>query len=688
MTPVDPSVSKDPVFIGVAWPYANGGLHLGHIAGSLLPPDIFRRYKRMAGHDVLMVSGSDCHGTPILLKAEAEGKTPQEVVDFYHDDHVRALERLAIGFDRFTKTTTDNHREVVQEFFLAAQQQGFIEKRTQQAPFDPKAGRFLPDRYVEGICPHCGFEDARGDQCDDCGKTLDPHELKNPRSKLNPDSPIEFRDTDHFFFLLNKIQPDLEEYVAANTDHWRPNTINFTQNWLREGLQDRAITRDLTWGVPIPLEGYDDKRIYVWFEAVCGYFSAAQEWGKDQADGPDHTHWWMNSDTKAYYFLGKDNIPFHTIIWPGILTAVNKQRAADGQPLLQLPYDVPANEFLNLDGQQFSKSRGISIAVHDVLDRFDADAVRYYLSINMPEQRDSDWTWDDFLAKVNDELVGSIGNLANRILRFTENNLGRIPRTTDADLDAKVLPEIEACRSDMAQHLDAVQLKKAIRRMLSFAAFGNQTMQEAAPWKVFKQDPEQGEAVLGSLLRVVKALAVFMAPYMPHAADKLWAALAESGSVHDAAWEQCAADLQHGSDLPASEALFRKLDPADIPQAVAEPEPPTQPEESNMVSFDEFQKLDLRIAKVASVEDHPDADKLYVIKLDAGELGEKQIVAGLKGHYEPKDLEGQHVAFIANLAPVKLRGVESQGMILAADDGDTVAVLNPQRELPAGAKIR
>jgi methionyl-tRNA synthetase len=702
---------KAPIFIGVAWPYANGGLHLGHIAGSLLPPDIFRRYKRMAGHDVLMVSGSDCHGTPILLKAEAEGKTPDEVANYFHEDHGRALERLGIGFDRFTKTTTANHEKIVQEFFLAAKSQGFIEKRTQQAPFDPTAGRFLPDRYVEGICPHCDFPDARGDQCDNCGKTLDPQELKSPRSKLNPDAAIEFRDTDHFFFLLSKLQPELEKFVAENAAHWRPNTINFTQNWLKEGLQDRPITRDLTWGVPIPLEGYDDKRIYVWFEAVCGYYTAAVEWGNERGTGAhNHTHWWENPATKGYYFLGKDNIPFHTIIWPAIITAVNKQRKTEGEPLLQLPYDVPANEFLNLDGKQFSKSRGISIAVHDVLDRFDADAVRYYLSINMPEQRDSDWTWDDFLAKVNDELVGSIGNLAHRILSFNHKNLGHVPKTTDETLDKVVLAAIQECQTDMAEHLDAVRLKKAIKRLLRFSQFGNQTMQEAAPWKVLKEDPDAGEAVLGSLFRILKAMSIFIAPYTPHAADKLWKMLGEAGSVHDAKWSDCTATLASGITTDEPKALFRKLDPADIPQAAPKPETKaeaepastsvaagaelssephtTETKENPMISFEEFQKLDLRIATVASVEDHPDADKLFVIMLDVGELGTRQVVAGLKGHYNPSDLVDQQVAFIANLAPVKLRGVESQGMILAGDSEGIVSVLNPGRALAPGARIR
>ncbi len=737
---------SSPILIGVAWPYANGGLHLGHVAGSLLPPDIFRRYQRMAGHDVLMVSGSDCHGTPILLKAEGEGRTPMEVVDEFHADHVDALRRLGIGFDLFTRTSTASHAERVQEIFKACLEMGYIEKRTQQAPFDSVAGRFLPDRYVEGTCPHCDAADARGDQCDNCGKTLDAQELKDPRSKLNPDTPIEFRDTDHFFFLLSKLQPKLERYVAENAGHWRSNTINFTQNWLKEGLQDRAITRDLTWGVPIPLEGFEDKRIYVWFEAVCGYLTAAMEWGarsmpegagfEDLPNGAANLatgvpgaaapaqkngwqHYWTNPESKSYYFLGKDNIPFHTIIWPAILIAYNEWRAKHGHKTLVLPYDVPANEFLNLSGQQFSKSRGVTIGVHDVLDRYQSDAVRYYLSVNMPEQRDADWTWEDFLSKVNDELVGTMGNLVHRVLSFSQKNLGAIPPApADSDLDKAVLAEIAACSRDMATRLGAVELKKAVRRLLNFAGWGNQTMQEAAPWKLLKQDPAAGTDALYSLMRIVKALAVFMAPYMPDAAQKTWQMLGEEGSIHNAPWSAATAPLQSGHELPMPQALFRKLDPKQLPgaeEAAAEEKAKVDAEKQakqakaeaqaaaakktttaqatadapdGLVDFKTFQQVQLRIATIKSVEEHPKADKLFVMRLDVGNLGERQVVAGLRGYYTPDELVGQTVAFVANLAPAMLRGIESQGMILAADHDGTVSVLNPQRPMPPGATIR
>lgn len=713
-----------PVYVGVAWPYANGPLHLGHVAGSLLPPDIFARYHRMAGNDVLMVSGSDCHGTPILLQAEKEGTTPAAIIERFHHDHVEALGRLQIRFDLFTRTTTDDHRRHVQSIFSDALAEGLIEKRTQQAPFDAKAGRFLPDRYVEGTCPHCGRPGARGDQCDHCGKTLDPQDLRDPVSKLNPDTAIEFRPTDHYYFLLSKLQPDLERYVSATAAHWRSNTLKFTQNWLREGLQDRAITRDLTWGVPIPLDGTEDKRIYVWFEAVCGYLTASMEWARRRAeddwegilpdahyDGAPSTdadrwqHWWTDPGARGYYFLGKDNIPFHTIIWPAILIATNRARAKRGQPPLALPYDVPANEFLNLAGEQFSKSRGIGIWVHEILDRFEADAVRYYLSINMPESRDADWMWDDFLAKVNDELVGALGNFVHRVLSFTQKNVGHIPAAATSPISAAVDEAILACRDEVSLHIGAVQLRRGMRRVMDLAQQGNQWMQETAPWALLKSDEAAAHAVLHDLLRIVKALAVTMAPYLPDAAQKTWEMLGEKGEVARAPWSDAAGPLAAGFPLSVPQALFRKLDPKDLPQAAAPtdtegkgpggqagpagPAPEAPGERPNgTVSFDEFARLEIRTARITSVADHPKADRLYVLTLDAGALGARQVVAGLKAYYRPEELEGRTVAFLANLAPAKLRGVESQGMILAADDGELVSVLSPARDIPPGTKVR
>ncbi|MCA1811761.1 MAG: methionine--tRNA ligase subunit beta, partial [Halobacteriales archaeon] len=453
-------------------------------------------------------------------------------------------------------------------------------------------------------------------------------------------------------------------------------------------------------GVPIPLPGYEDKRIYVWFEAVCGYYTASLEWAQRQGEPEAWEAFWTDPKAKGYYFLGKDNIPFHTIIWPAILLAYNEKRAKEGRPALNLPFDVPANEFLNLAGKQFSKSRGVSIAVHDILDRFQADAVRYYLSINMPEGKDADWVWDDFLSKVNDELVGTLGNLAHRVLSFTQKNVGSIPAAPAAGdaFDAKVTQAIAACGDDLALHLGSVQLRPGMRRIMALAAQGNQWMQEQQPWSKFKTDRGQAEANLHSLLRLLKALSVYMAPYLPTAAQDLWAMLGEAGDVHDQPWSAAMAPLQAGKPLAEPKALFRKLEPTDIPQEAPQATPiataqavvsaKPKPADDGKVTLDEFQRIQLRLATVKSVEAHPKADKLYVLRLDVGDLGERQVVAGLKAHYRPEELVGKTVAFVANLQPAMLRGVESQGMVLAADDGTTVAVLEPQRKVPPGSKIR
>jgi methionyl-tRNA synthetase len=694
--PPDPDGPGRAILVAVAWPYANGHLHLGHMAGSLLPPDIFARYHRMAGDRVLMVSGSDSHGTPILLTAEKEGKTPREVVEFYHRAHVEALQGFGIAFDLFTSTMTDNHREHVQDIFRTLHDGGFLVKRTTRAPYDTAANRFLPDRYVEGTCPHCAYDSARGDQCDNCGKTLDPEELVNARSKQNPHAPLEFRETEHFFFRLGEFTERLEAYLEDKT-HWRPAVVNFTRNWLKEGLQDRPITRDLSWGVPIPLPGYEGKCLYVWFEAVCGYLTASIEWSHRHGKPEAWKRWWEDPEARAYYFLGKDNIPFHTIIWPSIIMGYSDGREARGAPALNLPHDVPANEFLNLDGKQFSKSRGIGIWVPDVLARFDPDQVRYYLSVNMPETRDTNWTWEDFVAKVNDELVDTFGNLAHRALTMVQKHYGAVPEPgPPAAAETELFARIEAVHKEVTEHLEACRFKQAIRAVMSLAQEGNRYFDAAAPWRLVKEDAKRAATVLHATLRLARALAVMSAPFLPFAADRLWAMLGEPGSVHNAPWSAALAAPRAGAPLPPPAVLFTKLDIKEIVRPAADAAPAKVKEEKKMsatetqdvVRFEEFQRLDLRAARVMRVKDHPSADKLYVLELDVGAFGTRQVVAGLKPYYKKEELEGRLVAFVANLAPAKLRGVESQGMILAGDHDGTVAVLGFEKELPPGAKIR
>ncbi|HET6404849.1 MAG TPA: methionine--tRNA ligase, partial [Candidatus Thermoplasmatota archaeon] len=544
------------VLVCVAWPYANGPLHLGHVAGSLLPPDIFARYWRMRGADVAMVSGSDMHGTPITVAAEKAGETPESFAKRYNESHRASLASLGIQFDLFTSTATANHREVVHDIFTTLLRQGHIVQRAMTAPYDPQARRFLPDRYVEGTCPHCGDPGARGDQCDNCGRTLDPQELKDPRSKLSG-APPEYRETEHFFLRLPAFEERLKAWVAKESAHWRANTINFTNNWLADGLKDRPITRDMLYGVPIPLEGYDDKRIYVWFEAVVGYLSATRELHP--------TRWqdfWLDPKARAYYFLGKDNIPFHTIIWPAMLMGYSDGK---GQRY-NLPYDVPANEFMNFGGAKFSKSKGNLITVDEVVAHFQPDAVRYYLGINMPEKGDTDWQWPDFVAKVNDELVGTYGNLAHRVLSFTRKHFTEVP-PVGAPLDARdaaLLSRIELTHATVTDLLAKVELKKALREIMALAGEGNRYVDEKAPWKLAKEDPEKLKTALHVALRLVRSLAVMSAPFLPHSADQLWRTLGEKGSVHKARWDAAKDDLDAGQPLAEPQVLFTKLDLKDI----------------------------------------------------------------------------------------------------------------------------
>ena len=688
------------VLVCVAWPYANGPLHLGHIAGSLLPPDVFARYWRMRGADVAMVSGSDMHGTPITVAAEKAGETPEAFAKRYNESHKASLKALGIQFDLFTSTATKNHREVVHDIFLTLLRQEAIVKRAMTAPYDPQARRFLPDRYVEGTCPHCGDKGARGDQCDNCGRTLDPQELKDPRSKLSG-APPEYRETEHYFLRLPLYEPRLQAWVQANR-HWRANTVNFTNNWLAEGLKDRPITRDMLYGVPIPLPDHEDKRIYVWFEAVIGYLSATRELYP--------TRWkdfWLDPKTRSYYFLGKDNIPFHTIIWPAMLLGYS-----DGKgERYNLPYDVPANEFMNFGGAKFSKSKGNLITVDEVLSVFQADAVRYYLGINMPEKGDADWQWPDFVAKVNDELVGTYGNLAHRVISFTRKHHHEVPGI-GAPLDARdaaMISRIELAHAGVTDLLSKVELKKALREVMALAAEGNRYVDEKAPWKLAKEDPEKLKTALHVALRLVRSLAILSAPFLPHSADQLWRMLGEKGSVHKARWDAAKDDITTGQPLAEPEVLFKKLDIKDIlhegqaqgqaqaqgtknmtdktDQPAAAATAPAPQGAKPTITIDDFAKLDLRVAKVLSCEPHPKADKIWVLQVDIGNE-KRQILAGLREQVKPEELVGKKIVVIANLAPRQIRGLESQGMVLAAEHEGVVAPLMPAKDVREGAGIR
>jgi methionyl-tRNA synthetase len=546
---------SERILVAVAWPYANGSLHLGQIAGAYLPADIFARYHRIKGNQVLMVSGSDQHGTPITIKAEQEGKGPGEIAARYHKEFLESWRRLGISFDLFTTTGTENHAKVTQDIFLKLLEKGYIYKAIVSQPYCSQCRRYLPDRYIEGTCPFCGSPNARGDQCDDCGKPINPGELTDPRCRLCGGTP-QFQDSEHFFFKLSDFQRQLGDWVKKQK-HWRPNVSSLTQRYLKEGLRDRAITRDIDWGVAVPVKGYQDKRIYVWFEAVIGYLSASKEWAKINGDGEGWRSFWEDRKAKSYYFIGKDNIPFHTIIWPAMLM---------GYGGLNLPYDVPANEFLTIEGRKLSTSRNWAVWLPEYLSRYDPDPLRYLLSINMPENGDTDFSWREFLRRNNDELVATYGNLVNRVLTFVYKNFdGGVPTCNDmgiSSIEQRTPTPLEADSSarfnDVDNKLSQCHFKLAITVAMSVAHQANRYLDEESPWKVIKEDRQAAAKSLYVALNVISQLRTMLYPFLPFSSQRLHGYLGFEGKVEDYGWNW--QDLPAGQKLGEPKPLFTKLD--------------------------------------------------------------------------------------------------------------------------------
>ena len=536
------------ILIGVAWPYANGPLHLGHLAGAYLPADIFARYHRARGSEVLMVSGSDQHGTPITIRAEQEGVSPQEVVDRYHAMFLESWDRMGITFDLFTTTGTDNHREVTQDIFNVLLSKGYIYKGTMMLPYCHTCQRSLPDRYVEGTCPHCGNESARGDQCDQCGKPLNPTDLIGLRCRICGDAP-EIRESEHFFLKLSAFRDRLLSWVESQT-HWRRNVLNFTLQYLRDGLKDRAITRDISWGIPVPQPGFEDKRIYVWFEAVIGYLSASIEWAKSRGTPEKWRDFW-GKEVKSYYFIGKDNIPFHTIIWPAMLTGYGDRA---------LPYDVPANEFLNIEGIQLSTSRNWAVWLNDYLEAFEPDPLRYFLSANMPDTSDSDFSWPEFVRRNNGELVATYGNLVHRVLTITHKNFdGRVPQPGELDPQSKgLLEKVDTTFAKVDQLLYGCKFREAIREAMGLAQEANRYIDQKAPWRAVKEDKDGAATTLWCALSVVSALKTMFYPFLPFSSKKLHSLLGLGELKEDSEWRLEAPSP--GQRLLEPMLLFRKLE--------------------------------------------------------------------------------------------------------------------------------
>ncbi|RLC68316.1 MAG: methionine--tRNA ligase [Chloroflexi bacterium] len=536
------------IFIGVAWPYANGPLHLGQIAGAYLPADIFARYHRIKGNEVLMVSGSDQHGTPVTLRAEKEGKSPAEVVSHYHQGFLDCWDKLGISFDLFTTTGTRNHAQVVHDLFLALLDKGYIYKDKMVLPYCSNCRRFLPDRYVEGTCPYCHHPKARGDQCDECGKPLNPADLIDLSCGICGGAP-EIRDSEHFFLRLSSFSEQLKPWVQEQS-HWRQNVFNFTLSYLTEGLRDRAITRDIDWGVSVPAPGFEEKRVYVWFEAVIGYLSASKEWAESCGDSERWRGFWQG-DVKSYYFIGKDNIIFHTVIWPAMLL---------GYGDLNLPYDVPANEFLTLKGKQLSTSRNWAVWLPDYLERYDPDPLRYQLSIGMPETSDADFSWQEFVRRNNDELVATYGNLVHRVLTITYRNFdGRVPAAGDVDADSEtLLSKAEATLNKVDDLLYGCHFREAMREAMALAQEANRYLDAKAPWKTIKDDRDSAATALSTALGVICCLKTVLYPFLPFSSGKLHRLLGFEGSDEGGDWSISVP--QTGQKLASPEPLFTKLD--------------------------------------------------------------------------------------------------------------------------------
>jgi len=579
----------EPILVAVAWPYGNSEIHVGNLAGSYLPADIYARYQRLKGNRVLMVSGTDSHGTPITVRAEAENKTPMEVYQHFHRGFLELFQKLGLTYDLFTSTHTENHFKVSQAMFSALLRNGFMYKEKQLQWFSPSQGRFLPDRYVEGTCYICGYANARSDQCDKCGNLLDPTKLIDPHTRIDGSVP-ELRETEHFFLDLSKLQPEIEAFLKERESYWRPNVIRQSLGLIQsEGLRGRPITRDLEWGIPVPVAGWQGKCLYVWFEAVIGYLSAAIEWSQIHQQPDAWREWWKNARSKTLYFIGKDNIPFHAIIWPAELSgaggAFDEEFGCAQSAPFTLPYDVPANEFLNLEGQKISGSRNWAVWGLDFLTRYEPDALRYYLTNIMPEARDTDWDWNEFYHRNNDELVATWGNLANRVLSFAYKNWqGAVPDPGQLQpSDQALLAQIEAGFETIGTEIEAVRLRPALGEAMRLASEVNKYLDQTAPWFTIKEDKDQAARAVFVAMKAIDSLKVLFAPFLPYSSEKLnhylgyterlfgeqtTQEIEDRLGIHTAllydpqnakgSWQP--SQLVPGSRFNQPEALFRKLD--------------------------------------------------------------------------------------------------------------------------------
>ncbi|WP_373775150.1 methionine--tRNA ligase [Porphyromonas loveana] len=671
--------------ITTALPYANGPVHIGHLAGVYVPADIYARYLRLRGRDCLLIGGSDEHGVPIALKAKAEGCSPQEVVDRYHNIIKKSFEGLGISFDIYSRTTSDMHRQTASEFFRKLYEKGEFVEQTSEQYYDEEAKQFLADRYITGTCPHCSNERAYGDQCEACGTSLNATDLINPRSAISGSAPV-LRETKHWYLPLDKHEAFLKEWILEGHKEWKSNVYGQCKSWLDMGLQPRAVSRDLDWGIPVPVEGAEGKVLYVWFDAPIGYISNTKELCPDTWET-----WWKSEDTRLLHFIGKDNIVFHCIVFPAMLRA-------EGSFIL--PENVPANEFLNLEGDKISTSRNWAVWLHEYLEEFPGkqDVLRYVLTANAPETKDNDFTWRDFQARNNNELVAIFGNFVNRALVLTHKYFeGVVPSRGElTDYDRQTIEEFAAVKATLEHQLETFHFREALKEAMNLARIGNKYLADTEPWKLAKTDMPRVASILNLALQITANLAIAFEPFLPFSATKLMAMLSVEAPF---GWDRLGSTdlLPEGHRLGTPELLFEKLEDNVIEaqiqklqatkkaneQAAHRAEPIAAP-----IDFEDFLKLDIRVGTVLECEKVPKADKLLRFRIDDG-LGGRTIVSGIAKHYQPEELVGKQVCFIANLPPRKLKGIDSEGMILSAEGADgALKVVMPGADVAPGSQVK
>ena len=671
--------------ITTALPYANGPVHIGHLAGVYVPADIYARYMRMRGEDVVMIGGSDEHGVPITIKARGEGVTPQDIVDRYHSIIKESMKGLGISFDVYSRTTSAMHRETASEFFRRLYDKGeFVEKTSMQL-YDEKANQFLADRYVTGECPHCHNERAYGDQCEACGTSLNATDLINPKSAITGNTPV-LKETKHWYLPLDKWEPALSKWILEGHKEWKTNVYGQCKSWIDMGLQPRAVSRDLDWGVPVPVEGADGKVLYVWFDAPIGYISNTKEIIPDTWQT-----YWKDPETRIINFIGKDNIVFHCIVFPAMLMAYGDN--------FQLPDNVPANEFLNLEGDKISTSRNWAVWLHEYLVDFPGkqDVLRYVLTANAPETKDNDFTWRDFQARNNNELVAILGNFVNRAIVLTHKFFeGKVPaQGALADVDTQLFADIAKAKESLSANLDTFHFREALKDAMEIARLGNRYLQETEPWKLAKTDMERVATIMNVALQICGNIAIAFEPFLPFMSEKLRTML-NMGAI---SWDDLGKSDLIAADtaIAPAEFLFEKIEDDAIDAQIQRLERIKEenrvkgfkaaPQMEN-VDFETFMKADLRVGTVLECKKVPKADKLLQFLIDDG-MGTRTIVSGIAKYYNPEDLVGKQVCFIANLAPRKLKGIESQGMILSAENADgSLVVMGPSAPVVPGAQVK